>query len=261
MRTSIASCNASGPERMRLAIMQPYFFPYLGYFQLLARVDRFVFYDDVNFIKNGWINRNRLLLSGEVRYFTVPLAGASPFVSISQVGIQPAAHWRRKMLESIRQSYAKAPCFEPVFQLVTGVLAGESAGIGELAKRSVTAVASYLGLPADFVWTSAAYANDTLAGSERVLDICGREGAHEYWNLPGGRELYDAASFAARGVELHFLEPHLPEYPQGGGGFQRGLSIVDVLMWNEAPSVVAMLAAPEQSSRSPGAPAVGGQLH
>jgi hypothetical protein len=245
---------------MRLAIMQPYFFPYLGYFQLLARVDRFVFYDDVNFIKNGWINRNRLLLCGEVRYITVPLAGASPFVSISQVCMQPVAHWRRKMLESIRQSYAKAPCFEPVFQLVSDVLAGESERIGELAKRSVSAVASYLGLTTAFVWTSAAYANHTLHGSERVLDICAREDARQYWNLPGGRGLYDAASFAAHGVELHFQVPHLPEYSQGGGKFQRGLSIIDVLMWNDVPAVVAMLALPAEGLRAPGAPAVAEHL-
>ena len=73
---------------MKLAIMQPYLFPYLGYFQLIAAVDKFVFYDDVNFIKNGWINRNRLLISGKVNYITIPLSGASSFLKINQVLVQ-----------------------------------------------------------------------------------------------------------------------------------------------------------------------------
>ena len=96
---------------MKLAIMQPYFLPYLGYFQLAARVDKFVFYDDVNFIKNGWINRNRLLVGGEARYFTIPLRDASSFARIADVGVQPAATWRRKMLDTVRQAYGRAPGF------------------------------------------------------------------------------------------------------------------------------------------------------
>lgn len=226
---------------MRVAIMQPYLFPYLGYFQLLGAVDRFVFYDDVNFIKNGWINRNRLVLSGSVRYFTVPLAGASPFLKIAEVGVQPASLWRRKMLQSIRQSYSRAPQFEPIFDLIDAVLGADVSSIGELAKQSVVAVSRYLRMPIEFVWTSGTYANNSLTGAERVLDICRLERATCYCNLPGGRSLYDPASFAAAGVELRFIEPYLPEYPQGGGSFTAALSILDVLMWNDAQSVTSML--------------------
>jgi WbqC-like protein family len=228
---------------VKLAIMQPYLFPYLGYFQLAAAVDCFVFYDDVNFIKNGWINRNRLFLSGDVRYFTVPLLGASSSSSIAQVGVQPGEVWRRKILESIAQSYAQAPHVAPVLEMVSAVLEGpQTASIGALAKQSVVAVAEYLGLHTAFVWTSQKYGNASLRGVERVLDICRREAASCYVNLPGGRSLYDAAQFAAAGVELAFIEPRLPQYDCGRRPFHAGLSIIDVLMWNDRAAVAELLA-------------------
>lgn len=228
---------------MKLAIMQPYLFPYLGYFQLVAAVDRFVFYDDVNFIKSGWINRNRLVLSGSVRYFTIPLLGASSFRKISDVGVQPGDAWRRKILESVRQSYSMAPNFSQVFELTATVLAGGVDRISEMAKKSVITVAEYLNLTTEFVLTSATYRNESLSGVERVLDICRRERALSYYNLPGGKDLYDPGVFAANGIELRFLEPELPEYSQGHERCHVGLSILDVLMWNDQRAAAQMLAA------------------
>lgn len=226
---------------MKLAIMQPYLFPYVGYFQLAAAVDKFVFYDDVNFIKNGWINRNRLTLSGAVRYFTAPLQGASPFVPICEVGMQPGSTWRRKILESIRHSYAKAPNFVATFALVKSILEMDTHSIGEMAKHSVVSVVRYLGLPTQFVWTSSAYDNRSLSGVERVLDICSRERASQYFNLPGGRSLYEPAAFLAAGIELHFIEPRLAPYARGSEAFHAGLSIIDALMWSKDPSAAATL--------------------
>lgn len=222
--------------------MQPYLFPYAGYFQLVAAADRFVFYDDVNFIKNGWINRNRLVLSGAARYFTVPLDGASSFRKISETRAQPPEVWRRKLLESIRQSYSRAPFFSEVFELVENVL-GDAAQmrIGEMAKASVVAVARYLGLSTEFVWTSATYRNEYLSGAERVIDICRREAARHYYNLPGGRSLYDPAMFASAGIELHIIDVFLPEYSHGKQPVPQGLSILDVLMWNDVETVSAMV--------------------
>lgn len=226
---------------MKLAIMQPYFFPYSGYFQLVAAVDKFVFYDDVNFIKNGWINRNRLRLSGAVRYFTIPLSGASPSRSIAEAGIQPGPIWRRKMLASIRQSYAKAPHVSEVVELISAVLDESDTSVAEIAKRSVAAVADYLQLGTDFVWTSTEYANGRLRGETRVIDICEREGATHYYNLPGGRDLYMEASFERAGVQLCFVEPTFAEYCQGEAKFEPGLSILDALMWNKPEIVRHML--------------------
>jgi len=226
---------------MKLAIMQPYLFPYAGYFQLLAAVDKFVFYDDVNYIKGGWINRNRLLLAGEPRYFTIPLLGASPFRRICEVEVQPPETWRRRVLESIRQSYSRAPYFAQVFDLVADVLSAQTTHIGEIAKRSIEMVAKYLDLTPDIVWTSVAYANDGLKSVERVLDICHREQASSYYNLPGGSSLYNADAFAAAGLELRFIEPHLHPYRQNSDKFHPALSIIDVLMWNDRQAVLAMI--------------------
>jgi hypothetical protein len=226
---------------MKLAIMQPYFFPYLGYFQLIGAVDKFVFYDDVNFIKNGWVNRNRLYLAGDVRYITVPLSGASPFEKINQVAVQRGHDWRRKMLESVRHSYSKAPNFKSVNELLSAVVLADEHRIGELAKKSVIAVCRYLGLETEFVMTSAIYANESLSGSERVLDICDRETAHDYINLPGGRTLYDQETFHSRGIELHFTQPRLTPYKQFSQEFHAGLSMLDVLMFNSRAAAASML--------------------
>lgn len=226
---------------MKLAVMQPYLFPYVGYFQLISAVDKFVFYDDVNFIKNGWINRNRVLTGDGVAYFTIPLRGASSFKKISDVEMQPAAKWNRKILATISQAYARAPCVDATMTILEEVLREDSCRVAELAKRSVVAVTRYLGIQTEFVWTSVQYCNSALTGESRVRDICQREGASAYYNLPGGRELYDPDSFRSAGVELYFLQTQLLPYNQHRSTFEAGLSILDVLMWNSPAEVRRML--------------------
>lgn len=220
------------PEK-KLGIMQPYFFPYPGYFQLLHAVDTLVFYDDVNFIKNGWINRNRLLLDGAPAYFTVPLANASSFQRIDQVRVSADGGWRRKLLEKMRHAYARAPHYTEVIRMVEGVVGSEPPSIGELARQSVQAVAQYLALPCRFVATSRAYGNDHLKGEERVIDICIREHAATYINVPGGRMLYEPRHFARQQVRLGFINPRLATYPQFSGAHVPALSIIDLLMFND----------------------------
>ena len=218
---------------MKLAIMQPYFFPYIGYFQLVAAVDRFVFYDDVNYMVGGWINRNRLILSGQVGWLTLPLRGASPHRRINEVEAQLDPTRRRKLLSSVAQSYRKAPHFEQVHALFAGIVQSDDPSLSALARQSVVAVARYLGFSTEFVVSSGRYGNEFLRGTERVLDICRREGATEYHNLPGGKSLYSAAAFADAGIELRFVEPNLSEYRQFDLAFTPGLSIIDVLMFND----------------------------
>jgi hypothetical protein len=195
----------------------------------------------VNYIKNGWINRNRLLLSGTVGYFTAPLSLASPFQKIRDVKLNPSDRWRGKLLKSIRQSYGKAPHFVPAFDLVTSVIMTQTDSISEMAKDSVTKVMAYLGLPTAFIASSALYENDHLSGPERVLNICRQTGAHTYINLPGGRALYDPAVFAGQNIALSFLDPELPPYRHASEGFTPGLSILDLLMWNDLPTARAMV--------------------
>ncbi len=224
--------------------MQPYLFPYIGYFQLVAAVDRFVFYDDVNYIKNGWINRNRVLLGGEVRYITVPLANASPWMQINEVHVQPRERWLPKLLESIRHGYSKAPYYAGVSKLIGEAFDSTSLPISTLAARSVTEIARYLKLDTTFVPSSAVYENSFLKGAQRVRDICSKERADTYVNLPGGRTLYEARDFEAAGIALRFIEPNLEPYPQRCAAFHPGLSMLDVLMFNSAEQVQEMLSGP-----------------
>ena len=217
---------------MKLAVMQPYFFPYLGYYQLIHSVDRFVFLDDVTFIKQGWINRNRILLQGEARLITVPLSRASSNRRICDVELshQP---WRAKLEKTFDAAYRKAPYYAEVAALFAEVIHRKGDGtIAELASDSVRTVTLRLGLSTEFVESTRGYSNEELRGQDRVLDVCRREEASVYVNPPGGRELYDAASFAREDIELLFLEPVLAPYVQGRGNFEPGLSILDVLMFN-----------------------------
>jgi len=222
--------------------MQPYFFPYAGYFQLFAAANRFIFYDDVNYIRGGWINRNRFLMNGEAKFFLVPIADQSSFRKIKDTQIAEGP-WREKMLKGFEFSYRRAKSYEPVRDLIEGVLATKSHLVGDFAKASVVAVAEYLGIETQVVGTSQGFENENLNGEERILDICDKAGAREYINLPGGRELYSAENFAARNIRLRFLRPALSQYPQGKNAFMPGLSIVDILMNNsqeDARRLIAM---------------------
>src|SRR5688500_2427861 len=201
---------------MRLAVMQPYFFPYLGYFQLLHAVDRFVYYDDVAFIKQGWINRNRMLVQGRPAFFTVPLEDASSFRQIRETRIAPRAGWRKKMLRSFQVSYGRAPFFTSAFSLLQRVLEQDHEDIASLSRASVEAVCDHLDLPVRRVPSSAAYGNEALTAADRLLDICRREGATTYVNVSGGRALYEADAFQQRGIDLRFLSPRPFDYPQLG---------------------------------------------
>lgn len=213
--------------------MQPYLFPYAGYFSLIGQVDKFVFYDDVNYIKGGWINRNRLLIGGDVRYFTVPLSGASPNVKINEVKVQPRAAWERKLLASVRQSYSKAPNFTRAFDCLREVLnIDECEGISVLAKRSVQMASERIGLAVEFVETSSIYGNQDLTATDRVVDICLREEADTYINQPGGQSLYNSADFSKFGIVLEFNNSPLKPYKQFSTVFTPGLSVLDMMMFN-----------------------------
>lgn len=226
---------------MKLAVMQPYLFPYIGYFQLVRAVDRFVFYDDVNYIKGGWINRNRLFLSGKVGWLTLPARSASPRKKINELHVQIEPTWRRKLLSSVEQSYRHAPCFDQAYPLLEDILLPGETSLSAITRKSITAVAEYLGLETDFVVSTGRYGNEALRGEDRVLDICRQEGATAYYNLPGGAALYSEARFSAAGIALHFIRPRLTEYRQLAAPFKPGLSMLDVLMFNDRASARQLL--------------------
>jgi len=223
---------------MRLAIMQPYFLPYIGYFQLMSAVDKFVLLDDVNFINRGWINRNRIAVNGEPHWVTLPLAKASQNRFINEIHVANDPSWKRKTLRTVELSYCGAPYANEVLPLFSDILSGAEGLLSVFLFRQLQRMANYIGIDVEIVATSAVYPREGRSGQERILDICRREGATSYANLPGGRDLYDPASFAAAGIELLFLDPNWAALSLQYGG-QEGprLSILDLLMLNSAAAV------------------------
>jgi len=237
-----AEAKVARPGAVRLAIMQPYFFPYLGYFQLMAAADKFVIYDDVAFIKRGWINRNRILIQGRVHLFSLPLRGASQNLLINQITLSSDRPWREKLIATIHHAYRKAPQFDDVFPMIRAIVQSPEKNLARYLCHSLTILRDYLAIRPTLIPTSAVYNNRALKGEARILDICELEGATEYLNLPGGTELYDRETFRAQGVRLRFLDVVTPSYQQFGNPFRPSLSIIDLLMFNPLEEIRSWLA-------------------
>ena len=228
---------------MKLAIMQPYLFPYIGYFQLLNAVDRFVIYDDVSFIKQGWINRNKILINGKEHLFTVHLKHASSFEIIKNTLINERLYfkWRDKFLKTLQFNYQKAPYFKNVYFIIEEVLSSESEYISRLAVNSLKAISNYLGIESFIVESSTTYQNSHLYGQERIIDICKKEKAIMYLNLHGGINLYSRNYFNNQQLTLSFITSLYSEYRQFENKFVPWLSIIDVLMFNSTEQTHKML--------------------
>ncbi len=226
---------------MKLALMQPYIFPYIGYFQLLNAVDKFVIYDDVNYIKGGWINRNNILINKQANLFTISLQKPSPYKLINEIEISTIRKWKHKFLRTIEIAYKKAPFYEPVYALIASVINSDSTHITEMTRDSILAVAKYLGIDTEIVPSSTIYQNQHLSGKERVLDICKKEKASVYINPIGGTKLYQKDWFKEQQIDLYFIKTLPLEYQQFKGDFVPHLSIIDVLMFNSPAAVQDLL--------------------
>ena len=212
--------------------MQPYLFPYVGYFQLMASVDKFILFDDVNFINRGWINRNRILVGGKDYLFTVPLHAASQNKLINDIQISDESNWKAKLLKTIEQAYKKAPCFNDAYPIISQIINYENLNLAEYIYHSIVTVNKYLGIGCELVPSSSIYNNRHLKGQDRILDICRTELATEYMNLPGGQELYSQVKFLDYGVKLTFIKPLNFIYKQFDSDFEPWLSIIDLMMFN-----------------------------
>lgn len=226
----------------KVAIMQPYVFPYLGYFQLIHSTDIFVFYDDVNFIKKGWINRNQLLLNGEAYKFTIPLIGASQNKLIHEIDVFWESKFSDKLFQQISQAYKSAPHVEAVLELVKSIFEQQPSSISELAILSVKKVCDFVGLKRDFYRSSELAIAKDAGRAERLIEITKHFESSEYVNAVNGQELYTKDFFKKSAVNLHFLSPILSAYPQGASqNFIPFLSIIDVLMWNKKEDVLSLI--------------------
>lgn len=222
----------------RVAIMQPYFLPYVGYFQLLNSVDEFVFYDDVNFIKGGWINRNDILLGNTRQRIVIPCLGASPNKMINEVLIHKKDKKFAKTEKTLFQAYQKAKYFKNVLPILEKIFNSEEDRISHVAGTSVRLIAEYLNLDKTFHYSSEAFHRSrAMERGERLIEIVNELAGHTYINLIGGTQLYSQEIFQSGGLELKFLEPQIREYEQNSSNFHPSLSILDLLM-NLSPEQV-----------------------
>jgi len=228
---------------MKLAIMQPKFFPYLGHFQLVACADKYVFLDDVNFQRDSWFHRNKILINGEMQYFGVKLNKASQNKKLNEIELVNDGKWRDKLMATIRLSYKNAPYFQDIFPIVENIILDPNITLlSEVAERSVRDVSDYLAIQTDFLRASQDDSNQHLKSQDRIMAICNGLGANEYYNLPGGRKLYAVEDFQANNIDLYFIEPHNITYPQFDNlQGNQWYSIVDILMFNAKEEVQRLL--------------------
>ena len=225
---------------MKLAIMQPYFLPYIGYFQLMNAADVFVIYDNIKYTKKGWINRNRFLVNGRDHLFSLPLRKGPD--SLTVVERQLAETFERaKFLNQFKEAYARAPHFKQAFPVLEKIVTFGDDNLFKFILHSAQQVMTYLNIETRIVKSSDLSIDHQLKGQDKVLAICENLKADTYLNPIGGVELYSVDEFRARNITLKFLKPTLVEYPQFGQAFVPWLSIIDVMMFNSPSEIVMRL--------------------
>ncbi len=221
-----------------VAVMQPYFFPYIGYWQLIEAVDIFVIFDNVDFIVRGYVNRNEILLQGRRHRITLPVKKASQNKKIVSI---ERAEGVEKIVETVAHAYAKAPYFEENFGWLKERLTNPETNLAKYLGENLRDLSARLGCATQFCYAGDIQGESDLKGEEKIIDLCRRLSATRYINPIGGKALYDKERFAREGVALHFLEPLIVPYRQRSDGFVPSLSIIDVLMYNGMTKTRSML--------------------
>lgn len=222
---------------MIVALMQPYFFPYIGYFSLMAAADVFIAYDNVQYTRPGWINRNRILRDGAPDWWTAVVADAPHTLDINQRHYRDWPAQRRRLIDLVAQRYRRAPHHVSGLALIEQALPADEDNVARCNTRLLSTLAGALGLGCRIERASDLPHDVKARGVDRVLSICAARGASTYVNSPGGMALYRTADFASRGVALRFVQPEPEPYPQASQPFVPWLSIVDALMHLPLPDV------------------------
>lgn len=229
-------------EKMRkIAIMQPYFVPYIGYWQLLNAVDTYVVFDDVNYIKRGWINRNRILINKEPHYINLELSGVSQNKKINEIELSADIELRKKTLKTIEYNYKRAPFYEETMNLMKKILLNKEKNLALFLFDQIRIVANYFDMNTEIIMSSSLEKNNELKGQDKIIDICRKLNADVYYNAIGGMNLYSHEKFESEKIGLHFLESQPIEYKQFGNVFYGSLSIIDVMMFNSRDQINTML--------------------
>jgi hypothetical protein len=226
---------------MKIAVMQPYLFPYIGYFQLINAVDKFVILEDVNYINRGWINRNRVLINGKPQFFSIPLREASQNKLINEIEIVNDQRWRVKLIRTLQYNYKKAPFFHDVFPLIEKIILNEELNVSTFIFTSLIDINFYLEIDTFIEHSSAKYNTKHLKAERKIVDICIQEKATTYINPIGGAELYSKQLFKDNNIDLFFLKTEEIIYDQNCETFIPWLSIIDVMMFNSVDRIRVML--------------------
>lgn len=226
---------------MKLGIMQPYFLPYIGYWQLMNAVDTYVIYDDVNFIKGGWINRNRILMNGEVKMINLQMHNASPNKLINEVEVLGNSIYNKKLLKTLKSCYKKATYYSDVFPVIESIITQDEKNLAKYLEHSIKKICEYLLIDTELIVSSTINKNNDLKGQDKVIEICKTLGMDEYFNAIGGQKLYSYEDFAKQEIKLKFLKTGTVEYKQFDNEFVSNLSIIDVLMFNSVGDIKKML--------------------
>jgi hypothetical protein len=228
--------------RKRVSVMQPYFLPYIGYFQLINASDEFIVYDDVKYTKKGWINRNRYLSNGSIENISIPLKSGSDYLDIRDrhLALDFESH-SNALLRRVSAAYRKAPYRAEAMRVLEGIMSCESRNLFCFLLNSIVRIMEYIKIDTNVIVSSAIVGRTTTSGQDRVIDLCQSRGAQEYINPIGGASLYSHEAFLSHNLQLRFLKPSIVSYPQSGKEFVGSLSILDVIMNNSIEGVGKML--------------------
>lgn len=226
----------------KVALMQPYFFPYIGYFQLINAVDEFILYDDVQWMKSGWINRNRILENGEPAYITLPVKNTSSKRLISETFfVDSIDDKEEEIVERLEIAYKDAPYKDDIIAIIKKIFSIQTETVVPLLMNSLKEICDYLGINTILRLSSEIEKTEGLRAQDRVIDIVKRSQGTDYVNALGGKELYDKATFLNNGINLWFIKNNAAQYRQGDAAYIPNLSILDVLMFNSKEEVKKML--------------------
>lgn len=231
---------------MRIAIQQPYFFPYLNYFCLIQQAEHFIFFDNVQYVRHAWYERNRILkpCSGGWQWFMAPLQKHSHTENLINVLINNDIDWQNKIFAQLNHYKRKAPHYYDTMQVIAQIFQRQYAGVIELNVSAIESICAYLGIftrmerlsQMDLVY------NTANAPDEWALNICkGMKGVDQYVNLPGGVNFFDRSKYERAGIDLKFPALRNIHYPQNRNCFEPDLSILDVMMFNSPHEIRQML--------------------
>lgn len=234
--------KSSEGSYMTLAIMQPYFFPYIGYWQLMHAVDTFVLFDNIQFSKSGWFHRNNILLNGKKTLFTIPLKKDSDLLNVVERYLADDSERQlKKILAQITNSYRKAPYFSMCFPIIKDIFLNKDKNLFDYIYYSIINICQYLEIETNIIISSSINIDHNLKSKDKVIAINKELNSNKYINPIGGKELYSQDDFERENIELMFLSSGVPKYKQFDNDYIAYLSIIDIMMFCSIDEIKTML--------------------